>query len=271
MKVRKLITGFGFAAALAGSAGTALAQAADEYIPYGQARDWAVSAVKVEGTFARCAAENPNVGFALENSTEGYTLVLSGPPSNPTEYKAYLDISPKSFSVTFYPTADGRYITFLEPKLLNAIKGGQKIAYYMDGGEVTVWPLAGATAALLKLQECVERGGEGGIAAPAAVAPAPVESDAARLGAGCPAPGAQISPRSTTPAKATFVNKSDQAVSIYWIDFKGQIQEMGATLPGETFEAKTFAGHFWLAKDFDGKCHGGIFTAVPGQNRFVFD
>ena len=60
-------------------------------------------------------------------------------------------------------------------------------------------------------------------------------------------------------------------MSIYWVEFKGQIQEMDTKLPVETFEAKTFVDHFWLAKDFDVKRHGRIFTAASGQNRLTFD
>lgn len=269
MKTKGLLAAALVAAGVWGAAAPARAEIT--YTDYGTARGWLVQSVATDGDFMRCEAMKADVVFMLSYSVEGWTVTVDAVNGNPTEAQGMIDIDRASFPATFYQMDDGRYGAFLDEGAAGALRAGSYVVLDV-GGQITEGPLVGSAAAMGKLEECQARAGAGGgssaAAAPAPVAPA--ESDATRLGAGCPAFGMFASVPSDQPAHAIFVNQSDVAVSIYWIDFDGQIVEYGATLPGETWEVDTWSGHFWLAKDFDGTCHGGMHVATAGQNVFAF-
>ncbi|HHC29825.1 MAG TPA: hypothetical protein ENK80_04575, partial [Rhodobacterales bacterium] len=128
--------------------------------------------------------------------------------------------------------------------------------------------LNGTYAGSLKIVECVDRRGQVGAAASAPTPSQPVESDTARMGAGCPAYGSYRSPNVQDAGDATFVNRSDRALSIIWIDYDGNNQEMAALQPGESTFVTSHAGHYFLAKDRDGTCHGGVLEVGFPASRF---
>lgn len=256
-------------AALACAVLTAGAAAADaNFTDYGTARGWVVQAVDYDGSFARCEAMKDDVAFMLTLSVEGWMVTADAVPGNPAEVAGMIDINRASAPATFYQMDDGRYAAYLDDGMVTALRDGSHLTLEV-AGQITDGPLSGSAAAMGKLEECLANGGAtpGG----AAMDQAAIDSDATRLGAGCPALGEFASPPSDNPAHAVFVNNSDVAVTIYWIDFDGQIQEYAGTLPGESWEVETWAGHYWLAKDFDGTCHGGTMVTAAGQNRFVFN
>jgi hypothetical protein len=253
----------------AGITGAAAAQADEDYADYGATRGWSILAISNDGSFTRCGGVSDSFPFTLELSAEGWVLTVDGPLDSPPEVPAYADVDRYSFEGTFYPMSNGRYGMFMEEGMVEAMRAGDRLLVTLDG-QTTEASLAGSTAAMLKIEECVERGGvppRGGSIGQGGPAPvAPVESDAARLGDGCPAFGAYASPASDVPAHVRFYNASDIAVSLYWIDFGGQIVEYAGTLPGESYEVDSFVGHYWLAKDFDGTCHGGLIEITDGLN-----
>jgi hypothetical protein len=153
------------------------------------------------------------------------------------------------------------------------------------------WPLTGSAAAITKVEECAAKFGpkanannapsagaglmkkrvrSDDTASEPAAAPA-VEDDAFRLGAMCPAAGSFRSLQLSDPATATFMNRSDRALTVYWLNFEGNPVEYAATLPGESVTLDTYAAHAWIAKDFDGTCVGGVHVAEAGANRFVLE
>lgn len=99
-----------------------------------------------------------------------------------------------------------------------------------------------------------------------------VESDALRMGKGCPAVGAvkSLGPKNPT-WKVTFVNKikSGGAATIYWLNPDGEPVET------EIFDDKgqavidTNAGQAYIVKDFAGTCYGGVHVINKGQTQVV--
>lgn len=259
---------FGLAALALGLASLPATAQVEDIADYGSARGWDVLSLSVEGSFMRCGGVSNDFPFTLELSVEGWVLTIDGPLDNPVEVPAIVDVDRASFEGTFYPLDNGRYGMFLDAGLVDSIRAGSRLAVEVNG-QSTPASLTGSTAAMAKIEECVANGGVPPRAAAAKPKPvAPVESDAARMGRGCPAFGELASFPSEAPATATFINGADQAVSIYWIDFDGQIQEYAGLLPGESWSVDSYVGHLWLAKDFDATCHGGVIEVGPGENVF---
>ncbi len=48
-----------------------------------------------------------------------------------------------------------------------------------------------------------------------------------------------------------FVNKSERAVKVYWIDYDGNRKLYGTVKDGESYEGKTYLTHPWLITDAD--------------------
>lgn len=65
----------------------------------------------------------------------------------------------------------------------------------------------------------------------------------------------------------TFVNRSDQVIAIYWLDFKGSRRLYHSLPPGARIAQATFIGHNWLIAQSDGRCIG-IFKATPESLAF---
>jgi hypothetical protein len=65
----------------------------------------------------------------------------------------------------------------------------------------------------------------------------------------------------------TFVNRSDQVIAIYWLDFHGTRKLYHSLPPGGRIAQDTFIGHNWLIAQSDGRCIG-IFKATPESLAF---
>jgi hypothetical protein len=65
----------------------------------------------------------------------------------------------------------------------------------------------------------------------------------------------------------TFVNRSGQAVQIFWLDFRGYRKLYRELPPGDRFHQDTFIGHNWLVATMDGRCVG-IYKAAPESLAF---
>lgn len=258
-------TGFKIAAALAALVYSGATAQAEDYADYGTARGWAVQAVSMDGSFLRCEAMEESTVFMLTLSNEGWMVTIDALPGTPAEAVGMIDIDRASFPATFYPLSDGRYGAFLDGGMAEAIREGSHTVLEV-GGQITEGPLTGSAAAMGKLEECVQNGGVAG--ATAATAPGAVDSDADRMDATCPDPRQFASPESHEMARIEFANRSDIAISIYWIDFAGQLVEYAATLPGESVTLDSYVGHAWLAKDFNGTCHGGVLAVTAANPRY---
>lgn len=64
----------------------------------------------------------------------------------------------------------------------------------------------------------------------------------------------------------TFVNRSDRAVYIYWLDFHGDRRLYRTLAPGGKAVQQTFIGHNWLVATAE-QCIG-IFKAAPESLAF---
>lgn len=260
-------------AALTTLALTATGALAQEYADYGTTKGWAVLSVSDGGSFLRCEAMKDRVIYMITYSSEGWMVTIDSLPGAPSEVAGFIDIDRASFETVFYALDDGRYGAFLDPGAAQALKQGSYIR--LDaGGQITEGPLDGSAAAMGKLTECVENGGmpptKTGAADPGkkpGKKPQPVESDAARMDATCPDPRDYASVPSDEPATIEFVNLSEVAVNIYWIDFDGVLQDYAGTLPGEAVVLDTYVGHSWIGKDFNGTCHSDAVYAAPGATR----
>lgn len=241
--------------------------------PYGEARGWVVFAITDGPNFRSCAAVHPDTELALDESPQGYALTwpLGAEPGD--SFYTLMTIDGRRSEGTFYGAADGLHRFDLTPQELSAIRQGNHMTLNVLG-EVSDWSLYGAAAAITKLDECYDRAG--GHAAPPPppppppppVAPPGVDSDAAKMGAGCPQPLALRSAQSRDAAAVEFVNRSDRALNLYWLDFNGNAVEYAGLLPGESTRMTSYIGHFWVMKDFDFTCHGGALVVSQPNQRF---
>ncbi len=58
----------------------------------------------------------------------------------------------------------------------------------------------------------------------------------------------------------TFINQTQQTLTLVWVDGSGERRPYGTVEPGQTRTQNTYAGHAWLALDSDGQAIAG-FTA----------
>lgn len=234
--------------------------------PYAVVRGWAVKSVYADGIFMRCAATFPNATATLELSPEGW-LIGTHLASGLQQMSGSFDIDKYSFEAEFWPLSDNNLGTFLDAKMLALLRNGSVLAIQLNGG-TELLSLKGSAATITKLEECVARGG-GRTAAPAPTTPQPpMEDDAQKMGAGCPAWGAIRSLPAEAGIPARFINRSDRALNIYWVDYNGMMVEYAGLLPGESFDVNTYVGHYWLAKDFQATCHGGVLAPLSGASTF---
>jgi VHL beta domain len=263
--------------------GAAMAQIADKL--YGTVRGWEVRAAGENGVFLGCGTTRPGNNFDM-------LLLLSRDNiwelGFPTYYAAQgaqvvMDMDLDRYSDQITGVSDGTYArSSIDPVWVDSLAKGNTLWVRMEGAQYQL-SLRGSAAAILKVQECVNRynaassfnsnitaNNQGNAPAPvphAAVVP-PVESDTARMAVGCPAYGAYRSANSGQAADVQFVNFTSRALTVYWIDSSGRNVEMGGVLPDQAIGFNTFVGDVWIAKDFDATCYGGVWTVSRGQNRF---
>jgi hypothetical protein len=277
------------AAAMAvGALGLAVAApaAAQDFKPV-IAGGWAVAAEKVNGKFTRCTADstgngNQGLRFSFMANLDRYlSLPGSGAPvGSRDQLSVQLKPSGKVLQLpmvqrggnrlwTAKPLSNDEFEGFYNAKQMDAKLASQNAIRTFRLGDVGTMGDA--------IDGCLSTFVGGGAAPPPPPPPAPsrqqtqypVESDAHRMGAGCPQLGQYKSPPSTARTTIEFTGQVDHAVTVYWIDFKGNPVDYGGLVGNNKLKFDTFLGHYWIAKDFDGRCYGGVMQARAGANRIV--
>jgi len=64
----------------------------------------------------------------------------------------------------------------------------------------------------------------------------------------------QRSIEGTTAATFTITNRTQQVLTVYWLDYEGQRQEYFRIRPGEKRKQPTYLTHPWVVTDPTGKC-----------------
>lgn len=260
------ITGLALAMALGG--GAVGAQTVD-HVYASNVRGWTVYSVEHNGGFDFCYADMLN---STRLAFDGRQWLV-GQNSNGLSGPGFVSVGKADADVFWERVDDIWSVAFITHGMLDQIKRGSTLTIEIGG---TIWdhPLTGSTAAALKVQECANNGGVLPVAKPTAPAPrvaAPIESDAHRMGAGCPVLGTVKSMGNGGPTTVDFwitQNPNRGAVSIYWLDGNGMPVEMPLPNDQGHLNLNSTVGHHFIAKDFGGTCYGGVMTAGPGGSVF---
>lgn len=246
------------------------AQAEERMSRYGEARGWVVFAITEGPRFLRCSAVHPEGELGLDEGPQGYALSLSLGAAQSESFYTIMDVDGRRFEGSFVGAGGDRHRFPLVPLEVEALRQGNNMDLNISS-VVSSWSLYGAAAAITKLEECYDRAGGYAVAPPPPPPPPPppqVDSDAQQMGAGCPQPMTLRSAQSNAAATVEFVNLSDRALSLYWLDFNGMPVEYAGLLPGESSRMTSYIGHFWVMKDFDFTCHGGALVVSQPYQRF---
>lgn len=185
-------------------------------------------------------------------------------------------------------------VAWLSVGELDAIKAGHQLI--MNIGKASLdFSLSSTTATVLKVQECLQYRGKSRRKI-AVVKNKPVPSAKSYSAYGkksntqptqnnrvsnnynvannnnavqtCPPFRQFVSPASNQNATVEFIYNiaSGIAANVYWIDFNGNLVEMGILRP--SLNLNTYVGHTFVVRDFSRNCYGGILTIRPGHNRF---
>src|SRR5688572_28842207 len=73
---------------------------------------------------------------------------------------------------------------------------------------------------------------------------------------GCDAESSTKSKEGRVATAVNIVNRSDQVVHVYWLNYSGARADWGIVNPGETRRQGTFLTHPWLLADPSGNCLG---------------
>jgi von Hippel-Lindau disease tumor supressor len=71
----------------------------------------------------------------------------------------------------------------------------------------------------------------------------------------------------TVSTSIKFVNKSQQVIKVYWLDYKGRRVLYGTPKPGEALPIQTFLTHPWVITDGDDNAQSIYFP--DGQPRVI--
>jgi hypothetical protein len=75
------------------------------------------------------------------------------------------------------------------------------------------------------------------------------------------------SAQSRDPTGMTFVNRSNEPIKIYWLDFRAMRTLYRFLPPGDKISQQTYIGHNWLVSTMADQCIG-IFKAAPESIAF---
>ncbi|OWU83713.1 hypothetical protein ATO6_17815 [Oceanicola sp. 22II-s10i] len=252
---------------------------------YGQARGWTIYSTTAYGEYSGCRMERGGgFDFSLTRNVGYWTFSLPVSLPQDTLADVILDIDRYSFDLRMIASSSGELTARIDPALVQRIAQAGVIQVVVNGASHGL-SASGTQAAISKIGECDDRRGRTAAAAPApsprlpdrnaqpGIKPVPPhiripggDSDAYKMGTGCPAVGSVKSPNLQDWGNITFVNRSDRAVLIYWLDYDGLPVEMAGLGRNEQIYINSTAGHFFVAKDSDFACHGGVIEVPLGEN-----
>lgn len=141
--------------------------------PYGEARGWPVFSARVSGNFAFCFAEaEPAPGNFVRLGWDGMQWQLAVPLTMRPDWEGTLQIDGKGSGQGYGRGADyvsgtsvpGWTFAWLGEAELDGLRNGSTAILGVGKFDLD-FPLAGSAAAILKVQECVNRAGTPGSAA----------------------------------------------------------------------------------------------------------
>ena len=242
---------------------------------YASVRGWDVYGGNVGGQFEYCVAEKNDGGsvlrFGVDKNFGQWQLAVPYPARR--EWEGQLEIDGNAQFTQ--GTSDGQWsIAWLNNAYdLERIRNGNVLI--LDIGKASIdHTLRGSAAVILKIEECVNnRGKRPRVVAKRISKPRnnyQVESDAHRMGTGCPRLGTVFSPNSNTPATIEFIDQASQAdgaKQVYWIDGQGNPVSI-SIFDNRRANISSYTGHKFVVKNFDGRCFGGVYEVRAGHNRF---
>ena len=269
------------------SAGTAQTQ----HVVYGESRGWTTVAEYATGSFVGCAAMIDRDGgtWGIGQDARGAWRLLFEAPGVFGQHGVTIDIDRATFPFTV-AQGDGQVVGIpIDASSLDGIRRGNWMSLALDSGGGGTFSLAGTAAAILKVDECVAYqgnaptpGGNGGLApgsglaggggavTPPSAGGKPATGGLAGVttgGAPCPAPAATPSIDAGGPASLYFVNATGRALSVYWIDRSGRVDNIAALPAEDGVVIDTTIGHTFLVRDIDGACYGGVIRSGGPSER----
>lgn len=250
MRILRTLALIGGGFYLAGTPGRASAQDL-----YGSVRGWDIRTMTgPNGTFAGCLMQRPGGGFDPSIARFNGVTELGFPAPLPDGTPVTVDMDVDRYShIADTLVQTGWASVQVQDDWVQATGKASHMEARVNGqgGEIST---GGTMAAILKLRECDQFGGHKPAPAPAQA----LENDTLRMGAGCPAVGQYRSPNVQDWGNITFVNHIDRAITLYWLDGQGVPQDVVGLLPGQQAKITSNAGHYFIAKDSDMICHGGV-------------
>lgn len=219
---------------------------------YGTARGWTIRSEAPGGSYAGCFMTRSEQGFdlMLGQSHGNWYIAFPWDSAPGSTHHAVIDVDRYSDQLTLV-NENGLIGSEIGAAMAHAIGQGNAFTISIDGTSYSL-SLHGTAAAIAKVEECDTNQG---VAPTAATG---VENDAYNLGAGCPAAGTVRSPAGGAYSGIDMRNQSDMALTVYHLDDQGQPNEVGAMLPGQDLVLDWAEGHYFIARDFGGTCHGGV-------------
>ncbi|SPF80316.1 VHL beta domain-containing protein [Pseudoprimorskyibacter insulae] len=228
---------------------------------YDTARDWTVHAEQNAHGFAGCAmTRGPGFDLSLARFGGAWTLRFPFNAPDGTRITADMDLD-RASALADLTVLNGVAEGEIGESWVEGIALGRRFFVSLGGPQSRI-SLSGTAAAITKVEECDMNFGV------VPVAQTAVENDALRPGPNCPAMGSMRSPNLQDLGNITFINQTDAAINLYWLDFNGMPQEMGGLLPGDIARFNSVAGHYWLARDVHGTCHGGTIEVPFGDTSY---
>lgn len=241
--------------------------AAAQQVYYGQTRGWTTTADYDAGRFLGCGAEISRDGgtWRIARDAPGAWQLIFAAPGNVGTSPVTLDIDRATFPYN-RAEGDGTHVyVAVDYSSLEAVRRGNWMTVSFQGGASGTLSLAGTAAAILKVEECVAYAGQP--SSGRGTAPSQGTSTTPRVGGSAPQPyaGGGACPDRMThtsveaggAASAYFVNATNRALMIYWVDAYGEVSETAPLPANDGIVLDTTIGHAFFVRDFQGACYGG--------------
>ncbi|WP_180901151.1 VHL beta domain-containing protein [Martelella soudanensis] len=262
-----------FIAAIFLQAGTALSgwldyRAEHAITPYGEVKGWRVYAIDHSTAgFLGCGAvkAEPSGLLVVENYQDRWQLVVPTGRSDAERYDgALISFDDRAIDSQF-GFEGGNAVSDLTRDEVGFLMQSSVLTVAINDERPLRFDLAGSTAAVLKITECLERRGALPSTGPAAGTDDTVYVPSVELCLGGIA-------TETTGAKRNIHFTADRSLDfpfdLYWIDFDGNRKLYTRLAPGQSVNMETYIGHQWVAELDDNACAYAEIT--PGLKTVIF-